>query len=61
MNARNLSLTVPYVFQTREERIARNALRPLLCRHTTVRQGVFKKCLPNKKEHTMPKENKDSN
>ena len=61
MNAKNLSLTVPYVFRTRGERIAKNALLPPLCRHTTAHLGVFKKCLTNKKGPTMLKENKDSN
>lgn len=55
MNVRNLSLTVPYVFQTKEEHTVKNAR--LFFNPT----GVFKKCLLNKKEHTMPKENKDSN
>ena len=50
MNAKSLSLTVPYVFQTREERIARNVLHPLLCRHTTAHQGVFKNVEPTKED-----------
>ena len=61
MNAKSLSLTVPYVFQTREERIARNVLHPLLCRHTTAHQGVFKKCRTNKRGYLILKENEISN